>query len=212
MHRREGAGSRPAHGDLHTPPTASRSSAPPAPAGPIHHPRGAPPSTGRPASPPTSNRCPTTDHTPIGSPNPRACRRNAGTAITTNSQGSAAAALGGKVYVIVGISPTPGGGFATTDRVEVYDTRTGRWSDVAPLLAAMNHPNPRLLAAGSTYGGLSGGDSWQALRDAYVFDPRANRWPPAPTFASPPTASVWRPRRPPARRRRGQPDPRGCAP
>ncbi|MER5542409.1 kelch repeat-containing protein [Streptomyces sp. NPDC002589] len=90
-------------------------------------------------------------------------------------------ALGSKVYVIAGIAPTPGGGFTTTNRVEAYDSRTGRWSDVAPLPVAMNHPNAAAVG-GRIYvlGGLSGGESWQALRDAYVFDPRTNRWSPVP--------------------------------
>lgn len=87
------------------------------------------------------------------------------------------AAIGHRIYVLGGIEPNPGGGVVTTDRVEVYDARADRWSEGVPLPVAMNHPNAAVVG-GKLYvlGGLSGGASWQALRDSYVFDPRTNRW------------------------------------
>lgn len=87
------------------------------------------------------------------------------------------AALGGKVFVIGGILPIPGGGVATTDRVEVYDTRRDTWTDAAPLPVAMNHANAATVG-GRLYvlGGLSGGASWQALPDSFAYDPRTDRW------------------------------------
>ncbi|MFF3853870.1 Kelch repeat-containing protein [Micromonospora sp. NPDC002575] len=91
------------------------------------------------------------------------------------------AAIGGDVYVIGGIVPATSGGVVTTDRVEVYDTRRGTWRNAAPLPVAMNHPNVA-VAGGRIYvlGGLSGGASWQALRDSFVYEPRLDRWQPLP--------------------------------
>ena len=94
------------------------------------------------------------------------------------------AALGGRVYVIGGIYADAAGELPTTNRVEVYDTRSDSWSDAAPMPIAMNHPNVAAVD-GRLYviGGLSGGTSWQALPNSYVYNPRANRWtqlPPMP--------------------------------
>lgn len=92
------------------------------------------------------------------------------------------AALDGRIYVIGGITPS-GDTFPTTDRVEVYDTATDSWSDAAPLPVAMNHPNVA-AAEGRLYviGGLSGGASWQALPDSFVYDPATNQWTPLPSM------------------------------
>ncbi|NGO13428.1 DUF1668 domain-containing protein [Streptomyces sp. HC44] len=91
------------------------------------------------------------------------------------------AAIGRKVYVLGGIVANPAGGVTTTGRMEVYDTRHDTWSDAAPLPVAMNHPNVAAVR-GKIYviGGLSGGASWQALRDSFVYDPRTDRWTPLP--------------------------------
>ncbi|MEV0500678.1 kelch repeat-containing protein [Streptomyces spectabilis] len=92
-------------------------------------------------------------------------------------QEHAVAALGTRLYVVGGIHPLPDGTFETTGHVEVYDTRTRRWTRAAPLPVPMNHPN---LAAvdGRLYvlGGLAGGASWQALGDSFAYDPRTDRW------------------------------------
>ncbi|GAA1246582.1 Kelch repeat-containing protein [Streptomyces javensis] len=86
-------------------------------------------------------------------------------------------AIGGKVYVIGGIVADPAGGFSTTGRMEVYDTRRDTWSKAAPLPVAMNHANVAAVG-GRIYvlGGLSGGAAWQALGDSFVYDPRTDRW------------------------------------
>ncbi|GAA3935517.1 Kelch repeat-containing protein [Actinoplanes auranticolor] len=94
------------------------------------------------------------------------------------------AAIGRHVYVIGGIKPDGAGGVATVPDVEVYDTRRGTWRPAAPLPVPMNHPNVATVR-GKLYvlGGLSGGSSWQALRDSYVYDPANDRWstlPPMP--------------------------------
>ncbi|TDD01324.1 kelch repeat-containing protein [Nonomuraea deserti] len=90
-------------------------------------------------------------------------------------------ALAHRVYVIGGIVPDPAGGVVTTGRTEVYDTRRDTWSEAAPLPVVMNHPNVATVG-GRIYvlGGLSGGASWQALRDSFVYDPRTDRWTPLP--------------------------------
>ena len=83
----------------------------------------------------------------------------------------AAAAIGGRVYLI--------GGFGTTTNrpvaaVHAYDTETRRWSDVAPL------PAPRGGHAAVVVGGkihvLGGGNSVSTLADHSVYDPGTNTW------------------------------------
>ena len=93
-------------------------------------------------------------------------------------------ALGDDVYILGGIERNQTGGFVTTDRVEVYNTEYNNWSSVAPLPVAMNHLNVATVD-GKIYvvGGLSGGLSWRALRDAYTYDPEDDSWtnlPPMP--------------------------------
>ncbi|MCS7480332.1 Kelch repeat-containing protein [Umezawaea endophytica] len=93
-------------------------------------------------------------------------------------------AVNGKVYVLGGIVPDAAGGVTTTDRVEVYDTRRGTWSEAAPLPVVLNHPNVATIR-GRIYvlGGLGGGASWQAARDSFVYHPATDRWtalPPMP--------------------------------
>ncbi|MGW1165752.1 Kelch repeat-containing protein [Streptomyces sp. NPDC002550] len=44
----------------------------------------------------------------------------------------------------------------------------------------MNHSKAAVGGRIYALGGMSGGESWQALRDAYVFDPRTNRWSSVP--------------------------------
>ncbi|HLL69266.1 MAG TPA: kelch repeat-containing protein [Micromonosporaceae bacterium] len=87
------------------------------------------------------------------------------------------ATLNGKLYVVGGIRPDGTGGFATVPDVEVYDPRHDAWTSVAPLPVPMNHPNVAAVS-GRLYvlGALSGGASWQALRNSYVYDPATDRW------------------------------------
>ncbi|CAM3823446.1 kelch repeat-containing protein [Kibdelosporangium persicum] len=94
------------------------------------------------------------------------------------------AAIGKHVYVIGGIRPDGNGGFVTVPDVEVYDTIRNTWRHAAPLPVPMNHPNA-VAVGGKLYvlGGLSGGASWQALRDSFVYNPVTDRWtalPPMP--------------------------------
>lgn len=91
------------------------------------------------------------------------------------------AAIGKDVYVIGGIRPDGTGGVVTVADVEVYDTRADTWRRAAPLPVPMNHPNVVALG-GRLYvlGGLSGGASWQALRDSFVYHPPTDRWTPLP--------------------------------
>ncbi|ANZ39940.1 hypothetical protein BBK82_31755 [Lentzea guizhouensis] len=94
------------------------------------------------------------------------------------------AAIGRHVYVVGGIRPDGNGGVVTVPDVEVYDTRANTWRRAAPLPVAMNHPN--VVAVGGrlhVLGGLSGGASWQAMRDSFVYHPATDRWtalPPMP--------------------------------
>ena len=93
------------------------------------------------------------------------------------------AAIGRDVYVIGGIKPDGAGGVVTVTDVEVYDTRRDRWRRAAPLPVAMNHPNAAALG-GRLYvlGGLSGGASWEAVGDSFVYDPSKNRWTTLPVM------------------------------
>lgn len=87
------------------------------------------------------------------------------------------AAVGDHVYVIGGIVTDASGGIPTTGRVDVYDTRRDTWSTAAPLPVPMNHPNVAVVRGRiHVLGGLSGGSEWQALRDCFVYSPRADRW------------------------------------
>lgn len=96
-------------------------------------------------------------------------------------QEHAVAAVDGRVFVIGGGVPGPGGEFVTTDRVEAFDKRTGRWADTAPLPVPMNHANVANVGGRLfVLGGLSAGATWQALSDSFVYDPAADRWTPLP--------------------------------
>lgn len=87
------------------------------------------------------------------------------------------ATLNGKVYVLGGIRPDGVGGLTTVPDVEVYDPRRDSWTTAAPLPVVMNHPNVAAVG-GKIYvlGALSGGTSWQALRNSYVYNPHTDRW------------------------------------
>ena len=92
-------------------------------------------------------------------------------------QEHAVAALGDDVYVLGGIVPDGVGGYVTTGRVEVYDTRRRTWTDAAPIPVAMNHPNVAAVD-GKIYviGALEGGASWEAIPDTYVYAPATDAW------------------------------------
>ncbi|WP_276326745.1 Kelch repeat-containing protein [Lentzea albidocapillata] len=95
------------------------------------------------------------------------------------------AAVGTDVYVVGGIRPNGAGGMVTVPDVEVYNTRTNTWRSAAPLPVPMNHPNIAAVG-GKLYvlGGLSGGASWEALRDSFVYNPATNRWTALPPMPS----------------------------
>lgn len=100
-------------------------------------------------------------------------------------------AIGSDIYVVGGVVPDAASpvGVTTTDRVEVYDTRNRTWSKAAPLPVPMNHLNAASVG-GKLYvlGGLSGGSSWDALPNSYVYNPRTNAW----TALAPVPAGTWR--------------------
>lgn len=95
------------------------------------------------------------------------------------------AAIGRHVFVIGGIKPDGSGGVTTVADVEVYDSRANTWRRAAPLPVPMNHPN--VVAVGGrlfVLGGLSGGASWQALGDSFVYNPVTDRWTALPPMPS----------------------------
>ena len=84
------------------------------------------------------------------------------------------AAIGGKLYVVGGISD---GNFTVNGDLDVYDPVTNSWSSLAPM------PNPRLLVAvtalnGKLYvfGGRTGGLNSTVVADVDVYDPATNTW------------------------------------
>jgi N-acetylneuraminic acid mutarotase len=83
----------------------------------------------------------------------------------------AAAALGGKIYVIGGFNTTTN---IPSDAVHVYDIASRTWSTAAPL------PSPRGGHAAIVMDGrihvLGGGNSQSTLADHDVYDPTVNRW------------------------------------
>ena len=83
----------------------------------------------------------------------------------------AAALLHGRIYVIGGFETTTN---VPTDRVRVYDTKTRKWSDAAPL------PKARGGHAAAVLGGkihvVGGGDEVSTLTDHTVFEPATGTW------------------------------------
>ncbi|MFQ5449365.1 MAG: Kelch repeat-containing protein [Nitrospinaceae bacterium] len=83
----------------------------------------------------------------------------------------AVAVLEGKIYVL--------GGFARggiTDRVEAFDTATGRWEERSPLPRPLHHTtasavNGKLYVIGGFYSGR-----WTPTHTTYEYDPVKNRW------------------------------------
>jgi N-acetylneuraminic acid mutarotase len=100
----------------------------------------------------------------------------------------AAVLLKEKLYVIGGFEATSN---VPTDRVHVWDTKTRRWSEAAPL------PAPRGGHAAAMLGGrihvLGGGNESSTLAQHTVFDPVADSWrelAPLPTPRGSPAAVV----------------------
>lgn len=83
----------------------------------------------------------------------------------------AAAALGGRIYLIGGFDTTTN---VPTAQVLVYDATTHRWSTAAPL------PRPRGGHAVAVLEGrihvIGGGNSQSTLADHSVYDPAADKW------------------------------------
>jgi N-acetylneuraminic acid mutarotase len=86
-----------------------------------------------------------------------------------NAPGSAV--VGDKLYVIGGFSRLTN---LPTDRVWIYDTKSGTWSEGAPL------PSPRggfgIAVLDGEIHVLGGGNSEGTLADHSVYNPRLNRW------------------------------------
>lgn len=83
--------------------------------------------------------------------------------------------VGGLVYAIGGIGPSP----HTTDVVERYDPRSGRWATSRPL------PQPRDGAGAAGLGGLLyvaggfialGGNNFEITNSVLVYDPKQDSW------------------------------------
>jgi N-acetylneuraminic acid mutarotase len=101
----------------------------------------------------------------------------------------AAAAVGQRIYLIGGFDTTTN---VPTAQVLVYDTKTHRWSDAAPL------PRPRGGHAATVLDGkihvIGGGNSESTLADHSVYDPVGNRWTalaPLPRAMGSPAAVVF---------------------
>ncbi len=102
----------------------------------------------------------------------------------TARQEVAAAALGGRVFVIGGF----GANGEAVGTVEVYDPATDRWETRAPLPAPTHHPgaavvNGRLFVAG----GYSGRAilRWTPLATVYEYDEARNSWATRAPLGSP---------------------------
>lgn len=99
-----------------------------------------------------------------------------------------ASVLGNRIYVVGGFTAVSN---VPTDKVEVYDLKTGKWSSAAPL------PNPRgghaAVMAGGKLHVLGGGNSVSTIADHSVYDPATNTWselPPLPRAEGSPAAVV----------------------
>lgn len=86
----------------------------------------------------------------------------------------AAAALGNRIYVAGGISPSP----RIVDAFEVYDVASNRWEKLTALPEPVHHAGAAALN-GKVYiiGGFGGSLlSWQPKDHVWEYDPSAGRW------------------------------------
>ena len=94
------------------------------------------------------------------------------------------AVLGDRIIVAGGVLSEPPG---FTDHVEAYDTKTGRWTTLAPLPEGRHHI-ALAEAGGKIYGigGFSGAiPDWRAHATVFVHDAAANRWSTGPALPQP---------------------------
>jgi N-acetylneuraminic acid mutarotase len=103
----------------------------------------------------------------------------------------AAAAAGGKIYVIGGFAEPSLGNlkdFAITTRVEAYDPATDRWSAKAPLPVGLHHVGIGVID-GRIYviGGFSQSlfSVWHPVATVYAYDPSADTWTERRAMANP---------------------------
>ena len=91
-----------------------------------------------------------------------------GTAVGSGPiQETAAVAVAGKIYLIGGF--VTGGGI--TDRVQVYDTATGAWSDAPALPRPLHHANAATDGTTIYIAGALSGTGFVAIADVYSLDP-----------------------------------------
>jgi CSLREA domain-containing protein len=86
------------------------------------------------------------------------------------------AVLGGKIYVVGGMSPAG----ATLANVDIYDPVAGGWTTVASLSAARRHPAVGVVN-GSLYA-FGGSNGAAILVSGEVYDPVRDGWDPAPSL------------------------------
>jgi hypothetical protein len=85
------------------------------------------------------------------------------------------------IYVIGGIIPVSSTGevFPTITYMQTYSIPQNKWTSVAPVPVAYNHPNAAVVN-GKIYllGGLTPGDpgTWVAASACYVYDPVKDKW------------------------------------
>lgn len=84
------------------------------------------------------------------------------------------------LYILGGIVPELNGSiFPTVTYMQVYSIPDNKWTSVAPIPIALNHPNAAVVD-GRIYllGGLtSGADTiWVASPRCHVYDPKLDKW------------------------------------
>jgi hypothetical protein len=97
----------------------------------------------------------------------------------------AAAAVGGAVYAIGGLTTTPHGA-SDSAVVERFDPETNQWSRCADL-PTPRHGHAAAPMSGRIYalGGYSLRETLEPLASVEAFDPATGRWSPGPTMISP---------------------------
>lgn len=86
------------------------------------------------------------------------------------------AVLGGKIYAIAG-QHDHDGNLTTQNDVHAYDPKTNRWSEVAPLPAALSHIADATFVMGDRIVVVGGErDHLKAVDTTFAYDPKADTW------------------------------------
>jgi N-acetylneuraminic acid mutarotase len=99
-------------------------------------------------------------------------------------QEHSATAVGSNIYLIGGMVHGPQIPTAASTSVEIFDTKTSKFSDAAPLPLGLHHPNIATVD-GKIYvlGGVTfTNGSWDSIGNCYRYDPVVDKWEDLPSM------------------------------